>query len=123
MRHEVVFWLGQTEDPRAVRRLHEVIDDRGEENRVRKNAIFALSQCDAAPTKELVAVYRALDDATLKEQAIFALSQRDDDTAVESLISIAKEDHDKRMRGKALFWLAQKNDPRVTKLLSDILVK
>ena len=51
------------------------------------------------------------------------LSQRDDDTAVEALLRIARQDADRRMRGKALFWAAQKNDDRVTKLISDLLVK
>ena len=51
------------------------------------------------------------------------LSQRDDDAAVNALLRIAREDGDRRMRGKALFWLAQKNDDRVTKLISDLLVK
>jgi HEAT repeat protein len=123
VRHDVVFWLGQTDDPRAIRRLRQVIDDRNEENRVRKNAIFALGQCEAAPTKDLVTIYNTIEESSLREQAIFALSQRDERAATDALISIAKEDSDRRMRGKALFWLAQKKDPRVAKLISDILVK
>jgi HEAT repeat protein len=70
-----------------------------------------------------VAAYRELDDANLREHAIFVLSQRDDDAATEALLRIAREDGDRRMRGKALFWLAQKHDDRVTKLISDLLVK
>jgi HEAT repeat protein len=47
------------------------------------------------------------------------LSERDDDAALNELLRIARDDTDKRMRSKALFWLAQKDDPRVTKLISD----
>ena len=42
--------------------------------------------------------------------------------AKQALFSIARDDSDKDMRGKALFWLAQKHDPRVTKLISDLIL-
>ena len=123
VRHDVVFWLGQTEDPRAAKRLHEIIEDTAESTNVRRNALFALGQDGQVPTSDLVTAYRTLDGAALKEQAIFVLSERDDKTAIDALIDIARADPDHRMRGKAMFWLAQKHDPRVTRLLSDILVK
>jgi hypothetical protein len=189
VRHSAVFWLGQSGDPRAVRTLHAVIEDARESERVRANAIFALShgeavgppeydylrnvfpklestrlkesvlqgmaqddagggrwllerardareplavrrsalfwagQREATPTKDLVAAYRDLDESSLREHAIFVLSQRDDDAAIDALLRIAREDADRRMRSKALFWLAQKKDDRVSKLISDLLVK
>ncbi|HET7189114.1 MAG TPA: HEAT repeat domain-containing protein [Gemmatimonadaceae bacterium] len=189
VRHDAVFWLGQTGDARAVRALHAVIEDQKETERVRRNAIFALShgdgvaasefaylrgifpslqgtrlkesviqgvaeegadggrwllervrdprestairrsalfwagQRDATPTRELVAAYRDLDEPNLREHAIFVLSQRDDDAALDALMQIARTDPDRRMRGKALFWLAQKKDDRVTKLISDLLTR
>lgn len=189
VRHNAVFWLGQSGDARAIRTLHGVIEDQRETERVRRNAIFALShgdgvassefaylrgifptlestrlkesviqgiaeegttggrwllerardprestgirrsalfwagQRDATPTRELVAVYHDLDDSNLREHAIFVLSQRDDDAALDALMQIARSDPDRRMRGKALFWLAQKKDDRVTKLISDLLAK
>ena len=36
-------------------------------------------------------------------------------------MSIARSDSDRAMRRKALFWLAQKDDPRVTKLITDLV--
>lgn len=189
VRHNAVFWLGQSGDARALRALHAVIEDQNETERVRRNAIFALShgdavpasefaylrglfpslqstrlkesviqgiaeegvaggrwllervrdprestavrrsalfwagQRDATPTRELVAAYHDLDDPNLREHAIFVLSQRDDDAALDALMQIARTDPDRRMRGKALFWLAQKKDDRVTKLISDLLAR
>jgi HEAT repeat protein len=189
VRHSAVFWLGQTNDPRALRTLHDIIESSRENERVRANAIFALAHGDASspaefaylrgifprlestklketvlqgvaedeagggrwlldrardaqedtkvrrsalfwagqreatPTRDLVAAYRDLSEASLREHAIFVLSQRDDNAATDALLGIAREDPDRRMRSKALFWLAQKNDERVTKLISDLLVK
>jgi hypothetical protein len=37
-------------------------------------------------------------------------------------MNIARSDEDRAMRRKALFWLAQKNDPRVTKMIADIVL-
>jgi HEAT repeat protein len=188
VRHSAVFWLGQTNDPRALRTLHEIIEspreiervranaifalahgdatspaefaylrgifprletaklkesvlqgmaeddgggrwlldrarDNGEDTRIRRSALFWAGQREATPTGDLVAAYRDLGEASLREHAIFVLSQRDDNAAIDALLRIAREDPDRRMRSKALFWLAQKNDERVTKLISDLLVK
>lgn len=189
LRKESMFWLGQSGDPRAVRRLHDVIEDSSEDMTVRAHAIFSLAngesadakafqylrtsfaklngeklkdavlqaesqddvnggkwlierardanestetrkkalfwagQREATSTSDLVSVYRDAGDDALREHAIFVLSQRQDDGATDALMKIARDDNEKRMRGKALFWLAQKHDPRVTKMISDILVK
>jgi len=189
LRKSAVFWLGQSGDSRALATLHSVIENGSEDERVRSNAIFALShgsdipesefawlrgifprlqstklkeavlmgmgedrsngstwliakardtgeslnirknalfwagQRDLTPTKDLVAVYRSADEASLKEHAIFVLSQRDDREAVDALMQIAQSDTDKRMRSKAMFWLGQKDDPRVTKFIADRIAR
>ena len=188
-RRNAAFWLGQSGDPRGLRRLHQMIEDDKEESQVRSHAIFALShngetpdaefdylrsvyprlndeklkeaiiqgmaedketggrwliarakdtreslsvrknalfwagQRDVTSIAEIVTVYRDAAERSLREHAIFVLSQRHDDDAVDALLRIARDDTDKDMRGKAMFWLAQKRDPRVTKMISDILVK
>jgi HEAT repeat protein len=93
--------------------------DRSESMESRKKAIFWAGQRRATPTKDLADFYRATSETELREHAIFVLSQRDDDAALNELLRIARDDSDKRMRGKAMFWLAQKDDPRVAKLISD----
>jgi HEAT repeat protein len=97
--------------------------DTGESLKLRKSALFWAGQREATPTSELVRAYRALTENTLREHAIFVLSQRDDDAAADALIAIARDDKETRMRGKALFWLAQKDDPRIRKLIADMVLK
>lgn len=184
-RGAAVFWLGQSGDPRAFSTLHGVIENAGEDPRIRAHAIFSLShgdevpaseyaylrsifprlgadklrdavlmgmaedksngaewllgrardtresmhvrkqalfwagQRDYTPTAELAAFYRSASEASLKEHAIFVLSQRSDDAAIRELLRIAREDSSKEMRSRALFWLAQKDDPRVAKLIDE----
>ena len=120
---EAVF-QGMGEDGGAGGRwLIERARDGRERTSLRKNALFWAGQGDAAPTADLVSVYQDADDSGLKEHAIFVLSQRRDKAATDALIRIAREDKDTRMRGKALFWLAQMKDPRVTGLISDLILK
>jgi HEAT repeat protein len=99
--------------------LLEKARDRSESMESREKAIFWAGQRRTTPTKDLADFYRTTSEAELREHAIFVLSQRDDEAALNELLRIARDDSDKRMRGKALFWLAQKDDPRVAKLISD----
>jgi HEAT repeat protein len=101
--------------------LIERARDRGQSVKLRKSALFWAGQRESTPTKDIVAFYRSTDETELREHAIFVLSQRSDDAAVTELIRIARDDSDRRMRGRALFWLGQKDDPRVTKLINDRL--
>ncbi len=115
---------GMTEDGATGGRwLLERARDENESTKLRKTALFWAGQGDAAPTSEIVKVYREADVPAVREHAIFVLSQRKDDTATDALIRIAREDGDRKMRSKALFWLAQMNDPKVTKLITDMVLK
>ena len=99
--------------------LLERARDTRESMHVRKQALFWAGQRDLTPTRELASFYRSASEASLKEHAIFVLSQRRDEAAFNELMRIAREDSDKRMRSRALFWLGQKDDPRVAKLIEE----
>ena len=103
--------------------LVERARDSRESLTLRKSALFWAGQREGTSTADLVSLYRDADETALREHAIFVLSQRQDEASVDALMRIARADTDSRMRGKALFWLAQKHDPRVTKLISDIVLK
>ena len=57
----------------------------------------------------------------MKEQTIFALSQREDAAAVDKLMSIARQEEDRRLRERAIFWLGQSKDPRAPEFLMSII--
>ncbi|HEU4994182.1 MAG TPA: hypothetical protein VFT29_05155 [Gemmatimonadaceae bacterium] len=120
---EAVFQGMQQDEGAGGRWLVERALDQRETTSLRKTALFWAGQREATPTSELVRVYRESDQESLKEHAIFVLSQRRDDAAIDALIRIAREDRDKEMRGKALFWLGQKDDPRAKKLIADLILK
>lgn len=122
LKEAVLFAMSQAEEPGSRWLIERAMDTR-ERMKHRKSAFFWAGQGEATRTSELVRAYRGMTDEELRDHAIFVLSQRRDETALQALITIAKEDPDKKVRSKALFWLAQNKDPRATQLISDILTK
>jgi HEAT repeat protein len=117
---QVLMAMGQSEDPTRARWVLSVARDQSQSTAVRKKAIFWAGQGHASMT-EMAQLYDGIGDRALREQVIFALSQRDDPAATDKLVQIARSDPDHSMRKKALFWLTQKDDPRVTKMITDLL--
>ena len=97
--------------------------DSHESLKVRKSALFWAGQRETTSTTDIVNAYHGMDDRAMQEQAIFVISQRDDDAAFNALMKIARDDPDAKMRSKALFWLAQKHDARATKLIGELVLK
>jgi hypothetical protein len=62
-------------------------------------------------------------DREVREQAVFALSQRPRDEGVPALIAIARTNKDPEIRKKAIFWLGQSNDPRAIDLFEQLLTR
>jgi hypothetical protein len=62
-------------------------------------------------------------DREVREQAVFALSQRPHEEGVPALIAVARTNKDPEIRKKALFWLGQSNDPRALDLFEELLTR
>lgn len=91
----------------------------------RNQAVFWLGQAagDAA-TRGLSDIVVDNDvDREVREQAVFALSQRPHDQSIPALIAVAKTNKDPEIRKKALFWLGQSNDPRALDLFEELLTR
>ena len=75
----------------------------------------------AAGLKEIIA---SDDDVQVRNQAVFALSQRPNDESVPALITLIRSrDTDPRIKKQALFWLGQKDDDRALALIEEILTR
>ena len=62
-------------------------------------------------------------DEDVRNSAVFALSQLDDDKSIPILIDIVKNNKNSKIKKKAMFWLGQKDDKRVVDLFESILLK
>ncbi len=91
----------------------------------RSQSVFWLGQAagDAATRGLNDLVVDNSVDREVREQAVFALSQRPREEGVPALIAVARTNKDPEIRKKALFWLGQSHDPRALDLFEEILTK
>lgn len=108
------------DDPSMRDWLLERARDRGESLEVRKKAIFWAGESGLS-SAELRSLYDSADETEIREQLIFALSESDDEGAVEALIGIAREETDPELRKRAIFWLGQHDDPRAAEYLLELV--
>jgi len=125
LRDKVIFSVAQRRAPENAAWLLERAKDRQLSPQVRKQALFWASQSGGASVADLGAIYdNSANDAELRQQVIFALSQRRNDTAaVDKLLAIARTEQDRELRRQALFWLGQSRDPRAAAALEEIINK
>jgi hypothetical protein len=122
LKDQVLFSVSQRGTNDGTRWLLAKARDDQQPIEVRRKAVFWAGQGNAS-VADLRSLYTATSERRLREHVIFVLSQRNEEAATNALIEIARTDADREMRKKALFWLAQKDDPRVTKLITDMVVK
>ncbi len=91
----------------------------------RNQSVFWLGQAagDAATANLKDIVLDNGVDREVREQAVFALSQRPREEGIPALISVARTNKDPEIRKKALFWLGQSHDPRALDLFEELLTK
>lgn len=120
LKKKVLFSLAQSGTRGSLDWLLNVARDRGEPLELRKQALFWAAQGGASGA-ELGSLYAAFPDRAMREQLIFALSQRGDRGAADKLVDIARRETDPELRKKALFWLGQMDDPRAAEVLQQII--
>jgi HEAT repeat protein len=122
LKDRVLMAMSQGDSEEGTRWLLAQARDERQPMEVRRKAVFWAGQGHAR-LADLTSLYDAARESRLREHVIFVLSQRNEESATDALMSIARNDHDREMRKKALFWLAQKNDPHVTKLIAELVTR
>lgn len=122
---DAIFPLTLLDSVEVWRDLMRLARDESRPRETRKQAVFWLGQLAEAPATagldELVG--EAALDQDVREQAIFALSQRPRDEGIPALVNIVRTSRDPALRRKALFWLGQSGDPRALQLIEELLAK
>jgi HEAT repeat protein len=122
LQEKAIFSLSQSRSEANSQFLLTQAKNRRLDPELRKSALFWAGQSGAA-VKDLGEIYDSGgDDTELRNQVIFVLSQRKNDTAaIDKLLDIARREQDRELRRQAIFWLGQSRDPRVPKLLEEII--
>ncbi len=121
LKERTLFALSQMSGEGNERWLLDIARDGQQAIEVRKKALFWAGQSHALPAADLAGLYDSLAEREMKEQMIFVLAQRPNGEGLDKLIDIARHDQDVELRKKAIFWLSQSHDPRVVKVLQDII--
>lgn len=110
-RSDAVFWLGQTNSPRAIEVLEQIMREQNLDEDLQKRAIFALSQTRSPRASTILREYIRRADAPeeLRGEAIFWLGQRDNESAA-FLREIFPTLTSNELREKVIFAVAQRRN-------------
>ena len=70
---------------------------------------------------DIAKLYDVADARSLREQILYALSQRKEPEAIDKLMDIARKDTDPQIRRTAISLLARSNNERAKKLLQELI--
>ncbi|MCE9601885.1 MAG: HEAT repeat domain-containing protein [Gemmatimonadetes bacterium] len=87
------------------------------------NAMMQLNAEQAIPILKKVLQRRDKCSELLRRKAVFLVSQKRSDEAVDLLLEVAKTDPDRATREDAVFWLSQTGSDRATEVLEQILLR
>jgi len=121
LKEKVLFAVSQRSNDDGRRWLVDVARNEAESVEMRKKAVFWLSQQDGFRADDLKGLYSGASNLELREQVLFALSQRSEPEAVTELIEIARNETNPDLRKKAMFWLGQSGDPRAAEFLLEVI--
>lgn len=87
------------------------------------NALLQMNADQALPILKRVLERRDRCSEVLRRKAVFLVSQKRSEEAVDLLVTAAKSDPDATTRSEAVFWLSQTRSDRAVGVLEEILVK
>ena len=99
----------------------EIVTDESEDTEIRKQALFWAGQSDAIDPDGIVKVYKSTKDRELREQAVFALSQRSEKAAIKAMIELARTEKDRELRKNLLFWIGQSDSQEAEDYLLEVI--
>jgi HEAT repeat protein len=119
LKEKVIFSVSQ--NSRGGDWLMEIVADPREPVEIRKQALFWAGQTGSVDVEDIAKIYNTSKDTELREQAIFALSQRQSSEAVKLMIDLARKEKDPELRKKLLFWIGQSGDPAAEDFLIELI--
>ncbi|HEX6309964.1 MAG TPA: HEAT repeat domain-containing protein [Longimicrobiales bacterium] len=89
----------------------------------RRAAVFWLAQAagDRATEGLRSIIGDDSDELEVRKQAVFAISQIRSDSAIDTLIDIARTNREPEIRRNAIFWLGQSGSPRAIAFFEEVL--
>jgi HEAT repeat protein len=121
VKEAVIFALSQRTAENNSGWLLDVAMNPREPMEARKHALFWAGRQATLPLNRLAELYATMPDREMREQIVFAMSQRREPEALERLIEMARRETNADLRRTLLFWIGRSNDPRAARFLAEII--
>jgi HEAT repeat protein len=123
LREAVLMSLSRIETPENAQFLLGIARNVNEVTSLRATALQRLGRMQSVSVNDIAKLYDVADARSLREQILYALSQRKEPEAIDKLIEVAKKDTDPQIRRTAISLLARSNNPRAVQLLKELIDK
>jgi HEAT repeat protein len=121
LREAVLTSLSRVETPENQQFLTTVARNENEQTSLRATAIQRLGRMSTVGVGDIAKLYEVADARSMREQVLYALSQRKEPEAIDKLIEIARRDTDPQIRRTAINLLARSNNPKARQLLAELI--
>jgi HEAT repeat protein len=103
--------------------LMDVAQNQNETSSIRATALRRVTARQNLTTDNLIKLYDATDNRSMRNSLVDALSQRPEPAAINKLLDIVKNSTDPEVRSNAIQELLRKNDKAITQKVLDLIAK
>lgn len=121
LREAVLLSIARIETPENQQFLLGVARNQSEQPSLRAAAMQRLGRMQSVTVADIAKLYDVADARSLREQILYALSQRKEPEAIDKMMEIARKDTDPQIRRAAISLLARSNNERAKKLLQELI--
>jgi HEAT repeat protein/TolA-binding protein len=121
LREAVLMSLSRIDTAENQQFLITVARNENEQPSLRAAATQRLGRMQSVSASDIAKLYAVADARSLREQILYALSQRKEPEAIDKMMEIARKDTDPQIRRTAISLLARSNNERAKKLLQELI--
>jgi HEAT repeat protein len=119
----IVSAIGRMPNDENLKFLMDVAQDPNESSSIRANALRRVTARQNLSTDNLIKLYDATDNRSMRNSLVDALAQRPEQAALNKLLDIVKSSTDPEVRSNAIQELLRKNDKAITQRVLDLIGK
>lgn len=113
--------LGNVPTEENMKFLMDVAQNQNESSSIRNTALRRITSRQNLTTENLIKLYDATDNRTMRNSLVDALSARGEPAAINKLLDIVKSSTDPEVRANAIQELLRKNDKTITQKVLDLI--
>jgi HEAT repeat protein len=123
VKEAVISALGQVPNDENMKFLLDVAKNPNESSSTRSSALRSVTRRQNLSTDDLIKLYDATDNRSMRNSLVDALAQRPEPAAIDKLLNIVKYSTDIEVRTNAIRELLNKNDKTITQKVLDLIGK